>query len=65
MEQMLQMEQLGDWLVVEKLFRQVTDSTHAFLLSVERLIITFSSNNSLPFQYDLGVKKMLYATFYR
>ena len=32
---MLRMEQLGDWLVVEKLFRQVTDSTHAFLLSVE------------------------------
>ena len=64
MEQMLRMEQLGDWLVVEKLFRQVTDSIHAFLLSVERLSITFASDNSLPFQYDLEVKKLLYATFY-
>ena len=59
---MLRMEQLGDWLVVEKLFRQVTDSTHAFLLSVERLSITFTSNKSLPFQYDVDVKKLLYAT---
>ena len=62
---MLRMEQLGDWLVVEKLFRQVTDSTHDFLLSVERLSITFTSNKSLPFQYDVDVKKLLYATFYR
>ena len=61
---MLRMEQLGDWLVVEKLFWQVTDSIHAFLLSIERLSITFTSNNSLPFQYDLDVKKLLYATFY-
>ena len=61
---MLRMEQLGDWLVVEKLFRQVTDSIHAFLLSVERLSITFTSNNSLPFQYDVDVKKLLYSTFY-
>ena len=64
MEQMLWMEQLGYWLVVEKLFWQVTDSIHAFLLSVERLSITFTSNNSLPFQYDLDVKKLLYSTFY-
>ena len=64
MEQMLQMEQLGYRLVVEKLFWQVTDSIHAFLLSVERLSITFTSNNSLPFQYDLDVKKLLYSTFY-
>ena len=64
MEQMFRMEQLGYWLVVEKLFWQVTDSIHAFLLSVERLSITFTSNNSFPFQYDLGVKKLLYAAFY-
>ena len=64
MEQMLRMEQLGYWLVVEKLFWQVTDSIHAFLLSVERLSITFASNNSLSFQYDLDVKKLLYSTFY-
>ena len=63
MEQMLRMEQLGDWLVVEKLFRQVTDSTHAFLLSVERLSITFTSNNSLPFQYDLDVKNCFMRRF--
>ena len=61
---MLRMEQLGDWLVVEKLFWQVTDSIHAFLLSVERLSITFTSNNSLPFQNDLDVKKLLFSTFY-
>ena len=61
---MLRMEQLGDWLVVEKLFWQVTDSIHGFLLSVERLSITFTSNNSLPFHYDLNVKKLLYSTFY-
>ena len=64
MEQMFRMEQLGYWLVVEKLFWQVTDSIHAFLLSVERLSITLTSNNSLPFQYDLDVKKLLYSTFY-
>lgn len=64
MEQMFRMEQLGYWLVVEKLFWQVTDSIHAFLLSVERLSISFTSNNLFPFQYDLGVKKMLYATSY-
>ena len=26
--------------------------------------MSFTSNNLFPFQYDLGVKKMLYATFY-
>ena len=61
---MLRMEQLGDWLVVEKLFRQVTDSTHAFfLLSVERLSITFTSNNSFPFHYDLDVKNCFMRRF--
>jgi len=60
---MLRMEQLGDWLAVEKLFRQVTDSTHAFLLSVGRLSITFTSNNLLPFQYDLDVKKYFMRPF--
>ena len=32
---MLRMEQLGDWLVVEKLFRQVTDLTRFFAIGRE------------------------------
>ncbi|CAH3016841.1 unnamed protein product, partial [Porites evermanni] len=33
MEQMLRMEQLGDWLVVEKLFRQPGDSLAEIIIS--------------------------------
>ena len=59
------MEQLGDWLVVEKLFRQVTDSTHAFFAISREVKHHVYVKQLIAVPVRPRREKLLYATFYR